>query len=81
MANLAEDVARAIGANPLLVRAGPSIMTLERLLSQSTSPKTSPTASILMIWKEPDDGTGLIISHIEKGLELARKREITGADN
>lgn len=76
VANLAEDAARAIGANPLLIRAGALYHDIGKVgdaefFTENQSDDFNPHDL-----KEPDESARLIIRHIEMGLELARKSKL-----
>ena len=73
VAILAEDAARVINANSLLLRAGALYhdigkVSLSEYFSENQSDGFNPHDKI-----DPEDSARLIISHIERGLELARK--------
>ncbi|HUS87530.1 MAG TPA: HDIG domain-containing protein [Bacteroidales bacterium] len=73
VAILAEDASRVINANTLLLRAGALYhdigkVTLSEYFTENQSDGFNPHDKI-----DPEDSARLIISHIERGLELARK--------
>ena len=73
VASLAEDVAREVGANPLLVRAGALYHDIGKVkkseyFTENQADGFNPHDNI-----EPDESASLIINHISKGVELARK--------
>ncbi len=73
IAILAEDAARVIGVNPLLVRAGALYhdigkISLAEYFTENQSDGFNPHNNI-----DPEESARLIIGHIANGLELARK--------
>ncbi|MEA1886627.1 MAG: HDIG domain-containing protein [Bacteroidota bacterium] len=73
VANLAEEGARAVGANPLLIRAGALYhdigkVTGSEFFTENQSEQFNPHDTL-----EPETSAEIIIGHIKKGLELARK--------
>lgn len=76
VANLAEDAARAIGANPLLIRAGALYHDIGKVAQSEYFTENQPDSFNPHDIKEPDESARLIISHIEKGVELARKEKL-----
>ena len=76
VAILVEDAARAIGANPLLVRAGALYHDIGKVneseyFTENQSDGFNPHKSI-----EPDESAKIIINHISKGIELARRSKL-----
>ncbi len=76
VANLVEDAARAIGANPLLVRAGALYHDIGKVndseyFTENQADGFNPHDNIA-----PDESAKIIINHITKGLELARKSNL-----
>jgi hypothetical protein len=76
VANLAEDAARTIGANPLLIRAGALYHDIGKVgdaeyFTENQSDSFNPHDS-----RDPVDSAKLIIRHIEVGVELARKEKL-----
>jgi putative nucleotidyltransferase with HDIG domain len=76
VANLAEQAAREIGANPLLTRVGalyhdagkavrPQFYIENQLPDQNVHEQLDPTTS-----------AGIILSHVQEGLDLARKHRL-----
>ncbi|MGD8815305.1 MAG: HDIG domain-containing protein, partial [Anaerolineales bacterium] len=76
VANLAEQAAREIGANPLLTRVGalyhdagkavrPQFYIENQLPGQNVHEQLDPTTS-----------AGIILSHVQEGLDLARKHRL-----
>lgn len=73
VANLAEEGARAVGANPMLIRAGALYHDIGKLsgsefFTENQSEQFNPHDSL-----EPEKSAEIIIGHIKKGLDLARK--------
>ena len=73
VANLAEEAARAIDANPLLIRAGALYHDIGKVadseyFTENQSEKFNPHDTL-----EPEKSAEIIIGHINKGLELAKK--------
>lgn len=76
VAILVEDAARAIGANPLLVRAGALYHDIGKVndseyFTENQSDGFNPHKSI-----KPDESARIIINHISKGIELARRAKL-----
>lgn len=76
VANLAEDAARAIGANPLLIRAGALYHDIGKVAQSEFFTENQPDSFNPHDVTEPDESARLIISHIENGVELARKEKL-----
>ncbi len=73
VANLAEEAARSIGANPLLVRAGALYHDIGKVagseyFTENQSEQFNPHDML-----EPEKSAEIIIGHITKGLDLAKK--------
>lgn len=76
VANLAEEAARSVGANPLLVRAGALYhdigkVTGSEYFTENQSEQFNPHDSL-----EPEKSAEIIIGHIKKGLDLAKKHSL-----
>jgi len=76
VANLAEEAARAIDANPLLIRAGALYHDIGKVadseyFTENQSEKFNPHDTL-----EPEKSAEIIIGHINKGLELAKKSNL-----
>ena len=76
VANLAEDAARVIGANAMLVRAGALYHDIGKVAQSEYFTENQPDSFNPHDIKEPEESAKLIISHIEKGVELARKEKL-----
>lgn len=73
VANLAEEAARVVGANPLLIRAGALYHDIGKVsdsefFTENQSEQFNPHDSL-----EPGESAEIIIGHIKKGLDLAKK--------
>ncbi len=73
VANLAEEAARKIGANPLLIRAGALYHDIGKVedseyFTENQSEQFNPHDKL-----EPERSAEIIIGHIKKGLELAKR--------
>ena len=73
VANLAEEGARVVGANPLLIRAGALYHDIGKVsgseyFTENQSEQFNPHNNL-----EPEKSAEIIIGHIRKGLDLARK--------
>ncbi|MDT8401208.1 MAG: HDIG domain-containing protein [Bacteroidales bacterium] len=73
VANLAEEAARIVGANPLLVRAGALYhdigkVTGSEYFTENQAEQFNPHDKL-----EPEKSAEIIIGHIKKGLDLAKK--------
>jgi putative nucleotidyltransferase with HDIG domain len=76
VANLAEEAARSVGANPLLVRAGALYHDIGKVagseyFTENQSEQFNPHDSL-----EPEKSAEIIIGHIRKGLDLAKKHAL-----
>lgn len=76
VANLAEEAGRAIDANPLLIRAGALYHDIGKIekyeyFTENQSQGFNPHNKL-----EAEESAELIISHIKKGVELARKNNL-----
>ena len=76
VANLAEEAARSVGANPLLVRAGALYHDIGKVagseyFTENQSEQFNPHDSL-----EPEKSAEIIIGHIKKGLDLAKKHSL-----
>jgi len=76
VANLAEEAARSVGANPLLVRAGALYHDIGKVagseyFTENQSEQFNPHDSL-----EPEKSAEIIIGHITKGLDLAKKHAL-----
>lgn len=73
VANLAEEAARLVGANPLLVRAGALYHDIGKVsdseyFTENQAEQFNPHDKM-----EPEKSAEIIIGHIKKGLDLAKK--------
>jgi len=73
VANLAEEGARVVGANPLLIRAGALYHDIGKVagseyFTENQSEQFNPHDNL-----EPEKSAEIIIGHIKQGLELAKK--------
>lgn len=76
VANLAEEAARSVDANPLLVRAGALYHDIGKVsgseyFTENQSEQFNPHDSL-----EPEKSAEIIIGHIKKGLDLAKKHSL-----
>lgn len=76
VANLAEEAARQIGANPLLVRAGALYHDIGKtektsFFTENQDAKNNPHEML-----EFDESAKIIISHAKKGAEIAKKYKL-----
>jgi len=71
VANLAEEAARAIGANHLLVRTGALYHDIGKLKQSEFFTENIPQGINPHESLNPEQSAKLIIEHIEKGIELA----------
>ncbi len=73
VANLAEEAARVVGGNPLLIRAGALYHDIGKVsdsefFTENQSEQFNPHDSL-----DPGESAEIIIGHIKKGLDLAKK--------
>jgi putative nucleotidyltransferase with HDIG domain len=73
VANLAEQAARAIGANPLLVRVGALYHDAGKALKPQFFIENQVPGQNIHQQLDPTTSAGVIISHVKEGLDLARK--------
>lgn len=76
VSNLAVMVARRIGANPLLVRAGAMYHDLGKMqnplyFTENQTPGINPTNEL-----DPVDAARVIISHVTDGVRIAKKNKL-----
>lgn len=76
VANLVEDATRVVGGNPLLVRAGALYHDIGKVneseyFTENQADGFNPHDNI-----PPDESAKIIINHITKGLELAKKANL-----
>jgi putative nucleotidyltransferase with HDIG domain len=76
VANLAEEAARNVGANPLLVRAGALYHDIGKVagseyFTENQSEQFNPHDGL-----EPEKSAEIIIGHIKRGLDLAKKHSL-----
>jgi hypothetical protein len=73
VANLAEQAARAIGANPLLTRVGALYHDIGKALRPQFFIENQVPGQNVHEQLDPTTSASIIISHVEDGLELANK--------
>ena len=76
VANLAEEAARKVGANPLLVRTGALYHDIGKMINpiffiENQSSEHNPHDDI-----SPEESAKIIIEHVTKGVEIARKNRL-----
>jgi len=76
VSNLAESVARAVGANPMLAKAGAMYHDIGKMsnpmcYTENQAGGVNPTASL-----DHRQGAQLIISHVTEGVKLAKKHNL-----
>lgn len=76
VSNLAENVARAVGANPMLAKAGAMYHDIGKMgnpmcFTENQANGVNPTANLDYI-----QGSQLIISHVAEGVKLAKKHHL-----
>ena len=76
VSNLAENVARAVGANPMLAKAGAMYHDIGKMsnpmcFTENQAGGINPTASL-----EYTQAAGLIINHVSEGVRLAKKHHL-----
>jgi putative nucleotidyltransferase with HDIG domain len=76
VANLAEQAARAIGANPLLARTGSLYHDIGKLADSEYFIENQSDSFNPHETKDPLDSAKLIINHVEEGVELARRYKL-----
>ncbi len=76
VANLAEQAARAIGANPLLARTGSLYHDIGKLASSEYFIENQSDGFNPHETKDPLESARLIIHHVDVGVELARKYKL-----
>jgi hypothetical protein len=73
VANLAEQAARAIGANPALVRVGALYHDAGKAVRPAFSIENQPPGQNVHEQIDPVTSASIIVGHVRAGLELARK--------
>ncbi len=73
VANLAEQAARAIGANPLITRVGALYHDIGKALRPQFFIENQVPGQNVHEQLDPTTSASIIISHVEDGLELANK--------
>jgi len=76
VANLAEAAAKEINANALLVRAGALYHDIGKMLNPLYFTENQATSVNPHNELSPDDSAKIIIDHVIKGIELARKNKL-----
>lgn len=76
VANLAESVVRVIGGNPLLVRAGAMYHDIGKSLNSSLFTENQVTGVNPHDDLERKESSRMIINHVIKGAEIARKHKL-----
>jgi len=76
VSNLAENVARAVGANPMLAKAGAMYHDIGKMsnpmcFTENQTGGLNPTAAL-----DYKQGAALIINHVEEGVRLAKKHHL-----
>lgn len=73
VATLSEDAARAIGANPVRAKAGALFHDIGKLSNPQYFTENNPNSSLLHDRLKPEESSGIILSHVTDGVELARQ--------
>ena len=73
VATLAEDAARAIGANPLRAKAGALFHDIGKLANPQYFTENNPDSSLLHDRLKPEESARIIRAHVTDGVELARE--------
>jgi putative nucleotidyltransferase with HDIG domain len=76
VANFAEQAARAIGANTLLTRVGALYHDAGKALRPSYFIENQPPGQNVHQQLDPATSAGVILAHVQDGLELARKHHL-----
>jgi putative nucleotidyltransferase with HDIG domain len=76
VANLAEQAAREIGANPLLTRVGALYHDSGKAVRSQFYIENQLPDQNVHEQLDPTTSAGIIISHVQEGLELARKHRL-----
>lgn len=76
IANLAEAAAEAIGANPLLARAGAYFHDIGKLKRPMYFKENQIGTSNIHDTTDPKVSAAIIISHVREGLDLAKKHRL-----
>ncbi len=76
VANLAEQAAREIGANPLLTRVGALYHDAGKAVRSQFYIENQLPGQNVHEQLDPTTSAGIIISHVQEGLELARKHRL-----
>ena len=73
VAVMAEDAARAIGANPLRAKAGALFHDIGKLANPQYFTENNPDSSLLHDKLKPEESSRIILAHVTDGVELARQ--------
>jgi len=76
VANLAEQAAREIGANPLLTRVGALYHDAGKAVRAQYYIENQMPGQNVHDQLDPTTSAGIIISHVQEGLDLARKHRL-----
>ena len=76
VATLAEDGARAIGANPLRAKVGALFHDIGKLSRPQYFTENNPNSSLLHDQLKPEESAGIILAHVTDGVTLARKHRL-----
>ena len=76
VATLAEDGARAIGANPVRARAGALFHDIGKLVNTEYFTENNPVSSRLHDRISPEESSRIIRGHVAEGVALARKKRL-----
>jgi putative nucleotidyltransferase with HDIG domain len=76
VANLAEQAAREIGANPLLTRVGALYHDAGKAVRSQFYIENQLPGQNVHEQLDPTTSAGIIVSHVQEGLELARKNRL-----
>jgi len=79
VANLAEQAARAIGANPLLTRVGALYHDVGKALRPQFFIENQILGHNIHEQLDPATSSSMILSHVQDGIELARKHRLPRA--
>ena len=76
VANLAEEAARVVGANSMLVRAGSLYHDVGKIINSAYFIENQDTEINPHLNMNPVDSSGIIINHVNEGVLLARKYKL-----
>ena len=76
VATLAEDAARAIGANPLRAKVGALFHDIGKLVRPQYFTENNPDSALLHDRLKPEESARIILAHVTDGVAMAREHRL-----